>query len=141
MTTNLLITMIGFSITPLLSFCQTFDLKASIDRGKPVYETYCSSCHMAGGEGLEGAFPPVAKSDYLNDKNRLVKVVLLGLRGPIKVNGVDYNGEKTGYNLTDQEVSDLLNYVRNTWGNKGAPILPKEIQPALKTKSKDFQAY
>lgn len=141
MTTNSLITIIGFSIAPLASFAQVFDLKASIDRGKPVYETYCASCHMTGGEGLEGVFPPVAKSDFLRDKNKLVKVVLLGLRGPIKVNGVAYNGEKTGFNLTDQEVSDLLNYVRNTWGNKGDPILPKEIQPALKAFTKDYQPY
>lgn len=51
MTTNILIAIIVFSITPLPFFGQGFDLKASIDRGKPVYETYCASCHMAGGEG------------------------------------------------------------------------------------------
>ena len=44
---------------------QKFDLKASIERGKEVYDIHCITCHMEKGEGLEGAFPPVAKADYL----------------------------------------------------------------------------
>jgi nitrite reductase (NO-forming) len=96
---------------------------------------------MAGGEGLEGVFPPLAKTDYLNDKNRLVKIILLGVRGSMKINGVDYNGEMLGYNFNDQEVSDILNFIRNSWGNKGEPILPTEIQPALKTVSNNYEKY
>ena len=130
-----------FSTLTLSSFQQSFNLKASMERGKTIYETQCMSCHMAGGEGLEGVFPPLAKTDYLNDKNRLVKIILLGVRGSMKINGVEYNGEMLGYNYNDQEVSDILNYIRNSWGNKGEPILPTEIQPALKTVSNNYEKY
>lgn len=125
----------------LFAFYQVFDLKASMERGKAIYESQCMSCHMAEGEGLEGVFPPLAKTDYLKDKNRLVKIVLQGARGPMNVNGVAYNGEKAGFSLTDQEVSDVLNYIRNSWGNKGEPVRPAEVQPGLKANVKDYQPY
>lgn len=133
---------ISFLTTLILSsFYQAFDLKASMERGKTIYEAQCMSCHMAEGEGLEGVFPPLAKTDYLNDKNRLVKIVLRGVRGSMNINGVDYNGEMTGFDLTNEQVSDVLNYIRNSWGNKGVAIQPSEIQPALKATSKDYQPY
>ena len=123
------------------SFDQSFDLKASMERGKSIYEAQCMSCHMPEGEGLPGVFPPLAKSDYLTDKNRLVKVVLKGVRGEMKVNGTDYNGEMTGFQLSDQETADVLNYIGNTWGNKAEAIKPANIQPALKVTTKDCQPY
>jgi len=137
----LIVLILFFSSLGFTSFQQSFNLKASMDRGKIIYETQCMSCHMAGGEGLEGVFPPLAKTDYLNDKNRLVKIILLGVRGSMKINGVEYNGEMLGYNYNDQEVSDILNYIRNSWGNKGEPILPTEIQPALKATSNNYEKY
>lgn len=131
----------GMFILVSFSFFQANDLASSVARGKGVYESYCISCHMAEGEGLEGIFPPLAKTDYLNDKNRLIKVTVLGVRGPMKINGVDYNGEMTGFDLNNEQVADVLNYIRNSWGNKGVAILPAEIQPALKTATKDYQPY
>ncbi|MBX2896550.1 MAG: cytochrome c [Cyclobacteriaceae bacterium] len=129
-------------LTPFFfSFDQTFDLKASMERGKSIYEAQCITCHMAEGEGLAGVFPPLAKADYLADKNRLVKVVLQGVRGEMKVNGTDYNGEMTGFSLSDQETADVLNYICNTWGNNAAAIKPADIQPALKATSKNYQPY
>lgn len=135
------LTPILFLAIILLSFDQTFDLPASIERGKSIYETQCITCHMAEGEGLPGVFPPLAKADYLTDKNRLVKVVLQGVRGEMNVNGVDYNGEMTGFTLSDQETADVLNYICNTWGNKAAAIKPADIQPALKATTKNYQPY
>jgi mono/diheme cytochrome c family protein len=125
----------------LLSFNQNFDLKASVQRGKTVYETNCMSCHMPEGTGLEGAFPPLTKSKNLADKNRLIKVILQGMRGPLRVNGVDYNGEMAGISLTNAEAADVSNYIRNSWGNKYPAILPKDIQPGLKAVSKGYQKY
>jgi mono/diheme cytochrome c family protein len=125
----------------LLSFNQTFDLKASVKRGKTVYETNCMSCHMPEGAGLEGAFPPLAKSKNLADKNRLIKVIIQGMRGPMKVNGVDYNAEMAGIRLTNAEAADVANYIRNSWGNKYPAVLPKDIQPGLKAVSKGYQRY
>ncbi|MBP6180487.1 cytochrome c [Flavobacterium sp.] len=139
---------IGFSILIVLlftlglqSFNQNFDLKESISRGKSIYNTQCASCHMEDGNGIEGVFPPLAKSDYLKDKNRLVKVVTTGLRGPIVVNGVNYDGEMPANKLTDKQVSDVLNYVRNSWGNQAKAVLPAEIQQAKKAASKYYHAY
>ena len=112
---------------------QKFDLKASIERGKEVYNSQCITCHMEKGEGLEGAFPPVAKSDYLMaDKKRAVKQILEGASGEMVVNGVTYNGEMPAIDLTDEQVSDVLNYVRNSWGNKGGAITPSEVKAERK---------
>lgn len=116
-----------------LSFKQKFDLKASIARGKDVYAAQCISCHQEQGEGLEDVFPPLAKSDYLMaDKTRSIKQTLHGVSGEIKVNGKMYSGEMTGFDLTDEEVSDVLNYIRNSWGNKGAAVTPQEVAAARK---------
>lgn len=115
----------------LMSFLPTqkFDLKASIERGKEVYNTQCITCHMEKGEGIEGVFPPVAKSDYLMaDKNRSIKQILEGASGEMTVNGKTYNGEMPAVDLTDEQVSDVLNYVRNSWGNKGAAVTPAEVK-------------
>jgi mono/diheme cytochrome c family protein len=122
-------------LAPLYSFQvnQKFDLKASIERGQDIYTTYCLSCHMENGEGMEGVFPPVAKSDYLMaDKKRSIHQTLYGVSGEIKVNGKIYHGDMPGYDLTDEEVSDVLNYIRNSWGNKGEAVLPSEVASVRK---------
>jgi mono/diheme cytochrome c family protein len=113
------------------SFQEKFDLEASIERGKEVYVAQCMSCHLEGGEGIEDVYPPLAKSDYLmTDKNRSVMNVLQGLAGEIMVNGKTYNGEMTPFEMTDTEVSDVLNYIRNSWGNKSESITPEEVAAA-----------
>ena len=117
----------------LLSFQDKpkFDLKASMAKGKDVYTTYCMSCHMEQGEGMEDVYPPLAKSDYLMaDKTRSIKQILYGASGPMKVNGKTYNAEMTGFDLSDQEVSDLANYIRNSFGNKGPAVMPEEVKAA-----------
>lgn len=126
----------AISTVALLSFrpVQKFDLKASIERGKDVYTAQCMSCHMEQGEGIEGVYPPLAKSDYLmSDKKRSIDQVLHGLTGEIKVNGKTYDGVMTGFDaLSDAEVSDVLNYIRNSFGNKGPAVTPEEVKTARK---------
>ncbi|MFZ1808269.1 MAG: cytochrome c [Cyclobacteriaceae bacterium] len=115
----------------LFSFQQDPDLKASMVRGKEVFTTNCATCHMQSGEGIEGVYPPLAKSDYLMaDKLRAIKQILEGASGPMTVNGVQYNGFMTGFDLNDKEVSDVLNYIRNSWGNKSEAITPEEVKSA-----------
>ncbi len=110
---------------------QSPELKASMVRGKEIYTANCVTCHMQTGEGIDGVYPPLAKSDYLMaDNRRAIKQVLEGAIGAMTVNGVKYNGFMTGFNLNDQEVSDVLNYIRNSWGNKGEPIKPEEVKAA-----------
>ncbi len=121
------ITFISFQKKP------AFDLKASMTRGQEVYTANCVSCHMEKGEGMEGVFPPLAKSNYLMaDKKRSIVQILKGVSGPIKVNGVEYNGEMAAIDLSDQEISDVLNYVRNSFGNKGPAVTPEEVKAARK---------
>ena len=110
-----------------------FDLKASMAKGQTIYTTYCTSCHMENGEGIEDVYPPLAKSDYLMaDKVRMIKQILFGATGNMKVNGKTYNGEMTGFNLTDEEMSNLANYIRNSFGNKGTAVTPENVKGARK---------
>ena len=64
------------------------------------------------------------------DKVRAIKQILEGASGPMTVNGVQYNGFMTGFDLGDKEVSDVLNYIRNSWGNKSEAITPEEVKSA-----------
>ncbi len=124
------ITLISF-----ISFQQkpNFDLAASAERGKEIYLRNCVSCHMDQGEGLEGIFPPLAKSDYLlKDKKRAIQQTLYGVDTEMTVNGKVYNGEMNGFDLTDNEMSDLMNYIYNSFGNKGGVITPAEVKAVRK---------
>jgi mono/diheme cytochrome c family protein len=132
----LISTLIALNCLPFLAWQDKpkFDLKASIQRGTEVYNAQCMSCHMDNGVGIEGVTPPVAKSDYLMaDKKRSIIQLLKGISGEIKVNGVVYNGEMAAFDyLTDQEASDVMNYIRNSWGNKGDAVTPEEVKALRK---------
>lgn len=122
-------------VSTLLSFQQKpkFNLTESIARGKNIYVAQCITCHMEAGEGIEGVYPPLAKSDYLMaDKKRSAQQVLYGATGEMKVNGKVYNTEMSAFDLTDQQASDVLNYIRNSFGNKGGAITPEEVKAARK---------
>jgi mono/diheme cytochrome c family protein len=111
----------------------SFDLKSSMARGKETYTTYCISCHMEKGEGIEDVYPPLAKSDYLmSNKKRSIEQVIYGVNEPMTINGKKYAMEMTGFDLSDQEVSDVLNYVRNSFGNKGDAVTPGHVRAARK---------
>ena len=125
----------SFGIVLLSSFhtVQKFDLKASIERGKDVYTAYCLSCHMEQGTGIEGVYPPLAQADYLMaDKKRSIQQVLYGANTEMKVNSKSYTTPMNGFDLTDEQVSDVLNYVRNSWKNKGAAVTPAEVKAVRK---------
>ncbi|WP_191621246.1 copper-containing nitrite reductase [Marinihelvus fidelis] len=96
--------------------------------GQRVYERNCMACHQSQGQGLPGAFPPLAESDYLlDDTDRAIDVLLDGLAGEITVNGVTYNGVMPATRLTDEEVANVLTYVLNSWGNEGGVIEPADV--------------
>ena len=102
---------------------------ADYSAGEEVYKSTCKACHQENGEGIAGAFPPLANSDYLlEDKNRAIKQVLEGSSGEIVVNGETYNGTMTPQNLEDQQVVDVLNYVLNSWGNEGGEVTLEDVQ-------------
>ena len=87
--------------------------------GQKVFAAACMACHQATGQGLPGAFPPLAGSDFLKaDPKRAIGIVLHGLTGPVTVNGKEYNSVMPPMTqLSDAEVADALTYVMNSWGN------------------------
>jgi len=114
--------------TLLASFTGQDDLASSMKKGEEIYQANCVTCHMQNGEGIPGAFPPLAKADYLlEDKDRAILQVLNGASGQMVVNEVTYFGEMMGFDFTDQEVADVLNYVMNSWGNEAEMIKPEEV--------------
>lgn len=101
--------------------------------GEKIYTSMCISCHQKNGEGVVGAFPPLANSDYLlADINRSIDIVKNGMQGEIVVNGQTYNGIMANQGLTDEEVRDVTNYILNAWGNKGGEVSLDEVKTALK---------
>jgi len=94
-------------------------LKQSILDGEEIYQDFCLQCHLDNGKGVENAFPPLAKSDYLqNNIDSSIRGVKYGLRGEITVNGKTYNGVMVNQGLDEEEIADVMNYILNSWGNK-----------------------
>ena len=121
------VSLLGFSLM------QAFDLEASILRGKEIYNGQCANCHMTKGEGIETIYPPLAKSDFLmNETEKSIAFIIKGASEAITVNGIQYNGEMPAFSMTNEQVSDVLNYIRNTWGNKGEPIKPDQVKEIRK---------
>ncbi|MDD7913857.1 copper-containing nitrite reductase [Polaribacter ponticola] len=104
-------------------------LAQKLKDGKQVYMKTCFACHQAEGQGIPNAFPPLAKSDYLNaDVKRAIDIVLNGKTGEIKVNGKKYNSVMTRQSLTDEEVADVMTYVYNSWGNNKTNVSIKTVK-------------
>lgn len=100
-----------------------------MEKGKRVYSQTCFACHMTTGEGMQGVFPPLAKSDFLlADKDRAIRAVTKGLAGPIKVNDKDYNGVMPPVAISDEQVAQVLTYVRNEWGNESDVVTVDEVR-------------
>ncbi len=101
-----------------------------IEQGKQVYMQTCFVCHQPDGVGIPGQIPPLAKSDFLMaDKHRSIRGVLAGQSGEMEVNGKKYNGVMIPLNyLSDDQVANVLTYVRNSFGNQGEPVTVDEVR-------------
>ena len=110
------------------------DLKISTTpKDDAIVNKTCVACHQAQGQGMEGAFPPLAKSDFLNaDVDRAIDIVLHGKQGEVTVNGKKYNSVMTPQPLSVQEVADVLTYVYNTWDNSKKVVTPEMVQKIKK---------
>ena len=111
---------------------QSDELAKSIKRGEEVYTNFCQSCHMDKGQGVEHVFPPLAKADFIaNDKDgkKAIRAILKGLTGELIVNDKKYNVDMPpqAY-LKDEQIADVLNFVRNSWGNKGKALTPAFVK-------------
>ncbi|MFD2244742.1 copper-containing nitrite reductase [Pontibacter ruber] len=117
------------SATPKAAIASNKDMR--LELGKTLYAQNCQACHQAEGQGIKGAFPPLAKSDFLNaDVNRAIGVVAHGLEGQIKVNGELYNSTMPKLKLTDEEIANVMTFVMNNWGNKGGEVNLEHVKKA-----------
>ncbi|HUO92901.1 MAG TPA: copper-containing nitrite reductase [Rhizomicrobium sp.] len=99
--------------------------------GEIVFKTNCMACHQENGQGIPGAFPPLAMSDYLNsDKTRAIRTVLGGRQGVLTVNGAKYDGVMPAWTLTDEDIANVLSYIYGNWGNSGFEVTPTEVKAA-----------
>ncbi len=118
----------------------SFDLSGSIAAGKGIYMATCFACHQATGMGVPGAFPPLAGTPYVKDDDRrLVAIVLKGIVGAITVDGKIYATGMPNPMLTfpqlkdDKNVADVLNYVRNNFGNKNERAITPDFVGKVRT--------
>jgi len=115
--------------TVFMFYSQDKNLQESMKRGKEVYTLHCQNCHMENGQGMEGVNPPVAKTTYLKDTKKNIGIILNGQTGEVIVNGKKYNAIMNPLNyLDDKEIADVLNYVRNSWGNKYPIVTPAQVK-------------
>jgi mono/diheme cytochrome c family protein len=104
-------------------------LAATMLAGKTVYNKSCLSCHQADGAGVQRLNPPLIKTDYvLGDKKRLINIVLNGFSEEVEINGEYYDNSMPPLNfLNDQEIADVLTFVRNSFGNKATAVAAAEV--------------
>jgi mono/diheme cytochrome c family protein len=107
--------------------------------GKMVYnKPTCVNCHQGNGLGMPGQYPPLAGSDWVNEKEpgRVIRIVLNGLQGQITVLGKEFNGSMTAWGadppigLTDEEIAAVLTYVRQNkeWRNDAPAVTPERVK-------------
>lgn len=104
---------------------------AALPDGGAVFDSNCAACHQANGQGIPGAFPPLADhlpALYAADREFPILTVLFGLMGPITVHGQDYNGMMPAWgHLSDGEIAAVLNHELTSWGNDAE--LPDDFTP------------
>lgn len=110
---------------------------ASIARGKVIYQNICLACHQADGSGVPRMNPPLIKTSFvLGDKTKLITIVLKGLNDDVEIEGEYYSNPMPPQSqLKDQEIADVLTFVRNSFGNKASAVKPGEVK-AVRAKLK-----
>lgn len=123
-------------IEPIIAAANTpappvVDLPKHLVTGRDLYLKACIECHQADGNGVANTFPPLAGSEWVaGDQKTMIRILLGGLYGPIKVKGVDYNGVMPGHShVSDEELAAIASYVRFTFADKKEDaITPAEIK-------------
>jgi mono/diheme cytochrome c family protein len=93
--------------------------------GAKLFATTCAACHQVSGDGLEDKYPPLNGSEWVTgDEQKLIRIVMHGLTGPVDVVGQTFDGAMPAWGgvLKDPEIAAVTSYVRSAWGNKAAPI-------------------
>ncbi len=119
----------------------TGEAAASFGRGKEIYAVVCGACHQPHGNGLEGLAPPLRDSEWaLGSEQRLARIVLHGVRDEISVKGGKYalNMPSLAEALSDNQIADVLTYVRHEWGHTAPPVVAATIASVrASTKTRD----
>ena len=102
----------------------------SMLRGKNVYTQFCLPCHQADGGGVQGLNPPLIKTEYvLGDRTRLINIILKGFNESVEIDGEVYSNPMPPLSsLTDQQVADVLTYVRNNFQNKASAVTEAQVK-------------
>lgn len=107
----------------------------ALSRGQTVYMQVCFACHQPTGLGLPGMFPPLADSDWVSAKkpDRMIRMVLHGFTGPVTINGKPFTTPAPlmppqGSALSDQQIADVLTYVRDSFGGKASAVTPEQVK-------------
>jgi len=113
-------------------------LALSIANGKKVYVQNCLTCHQADGSGVATMNPPLIKTTYvLGDKPTLIKIVLNGFNEDVEINGQKFSNTMTPHDsMTDQEIADVLTYVRNSFTNKAGAVTAAQVKAVRATNKK-----
>ncbi|HAQ19787.1 MAG TPA: cytochrome C [Prolixibacteraceae bacterium] len=98
--------------------------------GKAVYTKYCLTCHQSDGSGVPNMHPPLTPGSWVSkDPSELIAVMMKGLSGKIEVNGEVYNSFMPSQaQLTDEEIANVLSYVRSSFGNNSSPVTPEMVK-------------
>jgi len=103
---------------------------AAASDGAKVYQTNCSSCHQATGQGVAGTFPPLAGNPAVTgDATKVIHIVKYGLNGKIDVKGTSYNGMMPawGQQLSNGDVAAVVTYIRSSWGNSASAVSESQV--------------
>jgi len=103
---------------------------ASKKSGKTHFQSYCAACHQYDGQGA-GAAPPLDGSPWVTGPaERLIKIILHGVRGPMEIHGKTYNREMPGFGkmLSDAEAASLAAFVRRRFGAVKEPVTPEQVR-------------
>jgi mono/diheme cytochrome c family protein len=108
----------------------TEEEKGRFEAGKVQYTVICGACHQLTGMGLEGLAPPLVDSEWVNGTpERLVRIVLNGVRGKLNVKGKTWELEMPPLDiLPDEDIAGLLTYVRREWGHTASPVSPEYVK-------------
>jgi mono/diheme cytochrome c family protein len=98
--------------------------------GKTLYAGICAACHLPDGRGVAGLAPPLVDSEWvLGSEQRLTRIVLHGLSGPISVQGMAYNLDMPALGaFDDEQVAAILTYIRREWEHTAAAVEPATVQ-------------
>lgn len=130
---------IGLCFFSIATFAQSGSLKLAVDRGKTIYVQRCAVCHQQDGGGVPHLNPPLDGATAVKgkDKNRLIQIILKGMSDRVEIDGEYYSNNMASHaDLSDQQIADVLNYIRNSWSNKAPAAVTLAEVKAVRSKTK-----